>query len=109
MANARKIVAIGPAEELLYLRSAGVEFVAMDWDADLEEALKEQARDPAVGLVIVSEPLAEGRLGIIAELRREHGTPVLVVPSHCGSAGTTLAHMKRALEQSLGVDLISKD
>ena len=109
MAVTSKLVAIGPEEELAYLRCAGVAFVPVERGEDLENALRRQARDPDAGLIIVSETVAAERQGMVAEVRRETGTPVLVAPSHKGSAGSTASHMRHVLEQSIGVDLLSKD
>ncbi len=108
MSEKLKIVALGPAEELLCLKSAGVEFVELSAAQGLEAALRRQAQDPSVGLVLVSEVLAGPQFEVVDEVRRDTGAVLLVVPSYRGSQGTTLEFMKRALEQSIGVDLISK-
>jgi len=108
MAKARKVVAIGPSGELFCLKSLGAEFVPLRPDGNLEEELRKHASDPTVGLILVSEPVAQGKHALIAELRHERRAVVLVVPSYRGTSGTTLSFMKRTLEQSIGVDLISK-
>jgi len=108
MAKTRRVVAIGPAEELFYLQGAGVELVTLGPQGKLEEELLKQASDASVGLILVSETVAERRQGTIAQVRREGGVPVLVVPSFSGSKETTLSFMKHVLEQSIGVDLISR-
>ncbi len=108
MSDKLRIVAVGPAEELLCLRSAGVDFVDVGPKDDLGAALRKQAQDPDVGLILVSEALAGQQFEVVAEVRRDTGAVLLVLPSYRGSQGTTLEHMKRALEQSIGVDLISK-
>ena len=105
----KKVVALGPARELLCLKSAGVEVVALEPGQGLEEELARQASSPEVGLILVSEPAAQGQQAAIDAVRRERAAVILVVPSFQGTADTTLAFMKRALEQSLGVDLISKE
>jgi vacuolar-type H+-ATPase subunit F/Vma7 len=108
MAAMKKIVAIGPSDELSFLTSVGVECVPLQPDGDLESELRRQAAAPSVGLIIVSESVAQGRHGVIAQVRRDGKAVVLVVPSHRGSTDATLAFMKHVLEQSIGVDLISK-
>jgi vacuolar-type H+-ATPase subunit F/Vma7 len=109
MALTRTVVAIGPEQEMLYLKCAGVAFVPLERGEDLEEPVRRQARDPEVGLIIVSETVAEGRHDVIGDVRHDTGTAVLVVPSHRGSTGSTESHMRHVLEQSIGVDLLSKD
>jgi vacuolar-type H+-ATPase subunit F/Vma7 len=108
MAKTRKVVALGPKEELAYLRSAGVQFVPVGPEDDLGAALSRWAHDSSVGLILVSETVLDGRHGVAADVRRLTNTPIMAVPSHRGSADATLGFMKHTLEQSLGVDLISK-
>ena len=108
MSGKRKIVALGPAEELLCLKSVGVEFFELGPQDDLAATLRRHAQDPAVGLIIVSEAVVGERFSVVAQVRRDTGAALMVVPSYRGSQGMTLAFMKHALEQSIGVDLISK-
>jgi vacuolar-type H+-ATPase subunit F/Vma7 len=108
MSEKLKIVAVGPAEELRCLKSAGVEFVELKPQEDLGAALRKQAQDPAVGMILVSEAVAGRQFAVVAQVRRDTGAVLMVVPSYRGSQGTTLEFMKHALEQSIGVDLISK-
>ena len=108
MSDKRKIVAVGPAEELLCLKSVGVEFTEVGPQDDLAAALRKHALDRAVGLILVSEAVAGERFSVVADVRRDTGAVLMVVPSYRGSQGTTLDFMKHALEQSIGVDLISK-
>ena len=109
MAVTRKVVAIGPRDEMLYLRGAGMEFVPLEAGQDLEGPLRRSAADAAVGLTLVSETAAEGMLDTIDQVRRATGAVMLVVPSHRGSTGSTMAHMRHVLEQSVGVDLLGED
>ena len=109
MAVTRKVVAIGPRDEMLYLRGAGMEFVPLEVGEELEEPLRRCAGDPAVGLTVVSESVAGDRQGLVGEVRHATGAVVLVVPSHRGGTQSTLTHMRHVLEQSIGVDLLSDD
>ena len=109
MAKQIKIVALGLKKEFSCLRAAGVEVIPVESGQEFEEALRRQATDTEVGVVIASESLAEReRHAFINELRHQTGTVILVVPSYEGPKETTLSFMKHALEQSIGVDLISK-
>jgi len=90
------------------LRSVGVQVVAVEESGDLRRTLDEYASQPDVGLIIVSEALAADRQALLAEARRDSDTVILVVPSYRGAKGSTLAFMKHTLEQSIGVDLISR-
>jgi vacuolar-type H+-ATPase subunit F/Vma7 len=109
MAVIRKVVAIGPREEMLYLRAAGIEFVPLERGEKLEGPLRRCAANSAVGLTLVSETAAEGLLDLVGEVRRATGAVILVVPSHRGGTGSTMAHMRHVLELSVGVDLLGDD
>ena len=109
MAVTRKVVAIGPRDEMLYLRGAGIEFVPLEAGEDLAAPLSRSTHDTTVGLTLVSETSAEGLMDVIGELRRATGAVVLVVPSHRGGTGRTMDHMRRVLEQSVGVNLLGDD
>ena len=108
MTNEERVVAIGPREEVIGLRSVGIEFVPADTGADLADTLPAQALDPAVRLILVSESVADGAEAMIAKLRRRTSAVIMLVPSHGGSRDLTVQWMKRAMEQSIGVDMISK-
>lgn len=108
MADGAKIVALGPKEEIAGLASLGVEVAPVESPAELEAALPERARDPAPALILVSETVAGEARDLIAGLRRPGGAVILLVPSHRGSAGMALEWMKHGMEQSIGVDLITK-
>jgi len=108
MAKSERIVAIGPREEMLGLRSVGIETVEADDAPRMLELLREQVRRPEARLVLVSETVAEGTREEMAELRDKRGTIIMLLPSHRGSKGMTLEWIKRAMEQSIGVDVISE-
>ncbi len=104
-----KVVAIGPLHEIIGLRSIGVEISSVENAGELEAILRQEARRPEVPLVIVSESVAEAARETVEELRSEGVAMIVLVPSHRGSRGTTLEWLKHAMEQSIGVDLISGD
>ena len=109
MANGGKIVAIGPREEIMGLRSVGMDLIAAENASELGAVLPQQALDPAVRLILVSETVADEAQATIAELRERGGAVIMLVPSHRGPKHLALQWIKRAMEQSIGVDMISKD
>ena len=70
MTVTRKVVAIGPEEELVYLKGAGVEFVPLADGERLAEVLRNWAGDADVALVLISETLALDRQEMVAQMRR---------------------------------------
>jgi vacuolar-type H+-ATPase subunit F/Vma7 len=109
MAEQSTIVALGPRAEMIGLRTVGIEMVEVQEPAELPAALREHAGRAEVALVIVSETVAEQARLVVQELRERTETPIMLVPSHRGSRGITLEWMRRAMEQSIGVDVISED
>ena len=108
MAGDGKIVAIGPHEEIIGLGSVGIELVAVSERSGLAGALSAKALERGVRLVLVSESVAAGAEAMIADLRRRSDAVIMLVPSHRGSRDLTMQWMKHAMEQTIGVDMISK-
>ena len=108
MAEGPRILALGPMGEIEGLQSIGVEPVPVQSAAELAQALRDQTRDGSVALVLVSETLAGEAEELIAGMRRPGGPIILPIPSHRGAEGLALQWMKHAMEQSIGVDMISK-
>jgi len=109
MADKDKVVAIGPHEEMFGLRTIGIEVVRAEDSAQMLEALRAQVERAGVRVVIVSETVAGGTAEAVRELRREHGTVIMLVPSHGGARGVTQQWMKQVMEQAIGVDVISEE
>ena len=107
MAEDQKIVAIGPRAEMLGLRSIGVELVPAEDQSEMVESLRVQANREEVRLIILSETMAEDAREEVQELRGRKGTVIMLVPSHRGSNRTTMDWMRHAMEQSIGVDILS--
>ena len=107
MAGKERIVAMGPREEIIGLRSIGIELVPVATARELQDNLPAQAARTEVQLVLVSETVADGARELVAETRDKTGAIIMLVPSHRGSKGTTIQWMKEAMAQSIGVDVIS--
>ena len=109
MAREARIVALGPEQEIAGLASIGVELVPVESGGELGEALEEQTRDPGARIVLVSESVAEGARDVVADMRSRTGAVIALVPSHRGPRGMAVEWIRRAMEQSIGVDMISED
>ena len=109
MTENASIVAVGAPDEVACFRNLGADVVPLTDPADLAGVLSAQARRPGVALIVVSEPSLRGDYRVVSEARRSAGAVVLVVPSYRGSEGLSLACMRGAVRQSIGVDLISDD
>ena len=107
MAGNERIVAMGPREEIIGLRSIGIELVPVATAREFQEKLPAQAARTEVQLVLVSETVADGARELVAETREKTGAIIMLVPSHRGSKGTTIQWLKETMAQSIGVDVIS--
>lgn len=108
MSDDAKIVALGPREEIVGLATIGVTPVPVESAEEFGEALAAQSADPAVRIILVSETVANDAQEQIGALRRPDAPVVLLIPSHRGSAGLAPAWMKHGMEQSIGVDMITR-
>ncbi|MFW5923125.1 MAG: V-type ATP synthase subunit F [Planctomycetota bacterium] len=108
MSDAAQIVAVGPQSEMQGLRSIGVELFPADDASDVEDILRTQANREEVRLILLSETVAEDMEDVMGELRGRKGTVIMLLPSHRGSSGLTIDWMRRTMERSLGVDVISE-
>jgi vacuolar-type H+-ATPase subunit F/Vma7 len=109
MREGRRVVAIGPAEEVMGLKSVGVEVMPMEAGQDLRDVLQTATSDRDVAVILVSEPALRGDYRVISECRARTGVVLLVVPAAGGSQDLTMSFLRHTLEQSIGVDLISKE
>jgi len=103
------IVAIGPRKEIIWLLSVGIEVAPVETEAELAGELASQCRREEVRLVLLSESVAEGARELVSDMRERTGTVIMLVPSWRGSKGITLDWIRHAMEQSIGVDLISDE
>jgi V/A-type H+-transporting ATPase subunit F len=103
-----RLVALGPAEEVVPYLAIGAELHEARGAAELAKALGELARDRSVAAVFLPESQAEPVASAVADFRARSGAALVVLPGSTGSQGLALAEMKSFLERAIGVDLISK-
>ena len=104
-----KIVALGPAEEMVPYLAMGAEVLEARAPAGVAKALAELARDKSVAVVLLPESQAEGTGEAVTDFRSRSTAALLVLPGSTGSKGLALAEMKSFLERAIGVDLIGKE
>lgn len=103
-----KAVAIGEKHLVLGFKGVGFDVLAASDEAAFSRELNRAGRDPEVGLILVTESLAALAPQVLLEFRSTCSTIVTVIPSHEGSLGTGFQEMRKAVERSLGVDLLGK-
>ncbi len=108
MSESPKIVAIGPRSEMLGLQSIGVELVSVDTEEEMTESLRVQVNRQEVRLILLSETMADELQEEVEELRGRKNTVIMLVPSHLGAKNTTMEWMRKTMERTIGVDVLSE-
>jgi len=104
-----KAVVIGEKHLILGFKGVGFEVVAID-DADgLSHELNNLSRDAGLGLVLVTESMAQDAPKAIEEFRRRSSAILTIIPTHEGSRHVSFEEIKKSVERSLGVDILGKD
>ena len=104
-----RAVVLGEKRSITAFKGAGFEPLPVEDGENLHRVLLELSRDRKLGIVLVTENLAEQSPGAIAEFRRRSSAVLSVIPTHEGGRGTSFQDMRRLVESSLGIDILGKD
>ncbi|MDO8136093.1 MAG: V-type ATP synthase subunit F [Candidatus Brocadiales bacterium] len=99
-------VVIGEEDKILPFRALGLGLEIAGSRSELERALNKTIQVPQVFLIIVSEDIARGSLDIIAASRSKARVPILVLPSHFGSYGTSILETSSMIKRAVGIDIL---
>jgi vacuolar-type H+-ATPase subunit F/Vma7 len=103
-----KAVAVGEKRFILGFKGAGFEVADCNDEHELRAALGALARDTDVALVLVTESLAIEAPDALVTFRDRSPAILTVIPTHEGSKHTSFQAMKKAVELSIGVDILGK-
>ena len=104
-----KAVAVGEKQYVLGFKGAGFEIVECN-DADsLRKELGALAKDGDVAVALVTESIALEAPDAIDTFREKSNAVLTIVPTHEGSKHTSVNRMKKAIELSIGVDILGKE
>jgi len=104
-----RAVAVGEKRFILGFKGVGFDIVECNDAEGLRRELGALSRDDDAALVLVTESLAIEAPDAI-DLFRERSRGVLtIIPTHEGSKNTSFNRMKKAIEMSIGVDILGKD
>jgi len=104
-----KAVAVGEKHLVLGFRGVGFDIIAVDDVGKLADELSALARDPEVGLVVMTESLASEAPETVEEFRSRSKAVVTLIPTHEGGRHLSFESIRRAVERSMGVDLLGKE
>ena len=104
-----KAVAVGEKHLILGFKGVGFEIVPIDDSTKLMHELNTLSRDPEIGLVLITESMAEDAPRAIEEFRGRSSAVVTIIPTHEGSRHLSFQEVRRSVERSLGIDLLGND
>lgn len=103
-----KIVIIGKREDILPYQSIGVEIEPVKTTTEIVSILRETVENPLVGIILITENMAEQCLDIITELRSKIPVPITIVPTQQGSRQISMVELNKEIGRAVGMDISTK-
>ncbi|MHA1862849.1 MAG: V-type ATP synthase subunit F [Candidatus Thorarchaeota archaeon] len=101
-----KIAVIGDIDTVTGFRLVGVSECATPKSPDeTRELLYSFFRDPNMGLIIITEPLAEEVEDTVVELSQSPVPVILLISDRTGSTGTYEAILKELIRRAVGIEI----
>jgi V/A-type H+-transporting ATPase subunit F len=101
-----KIAVIGDRDTVAGFRMVGVnEWFTPRSPDETQEKLKEFFRDPHMGLIIITEPLAQQVEDTINQLSGIPIPVIMLIPDRFGSTGAYEAVMKEMVRRAVGIEI----
>jgi len=104
-----KAFAVGEKHLIMGFKSVGFEIDPVENRARFPETLGRLAQNAEVALVLATESIAAEADEAIAAFRERSPAILTLIPSHEGSQHTSFDATRRAVERSLGVDILGKE
>jgi V/A-type H+-transporting ATPase subunit F len=104
--SSNKIAVIGDRDTVTGFRLVGVNECAIPkTPEETRNLLYQYFRDPAMGLIIITEPLAAEVDEFIVELSLSPVPVILLVPDRDGTTGAYEAVLKELIRRAVGIDI----
>lgn len=104
-----RAVAVGEKQYILGFKGAGFDIVACNDGDELRAELGRLSRESDVAIVLVTESIAAEAEDALDAFRERSDAVLSVIPTHEGSRHTSFERMKKAVERSIGVDILGKE
>ena len=104
-----RAVAIGERGLILGFKGAGIEVLPAEDTDGFKRVLGQISRQADVALVLVTETMAEAAPEALRDFRETSTAILTTIPTHKGSNHFSFKEMRRAIERSIGVDMLGKD
>ncbi len=104
--SSNKIAVIGDIDTVTGFRLVGVnECASPRSPSETRELLLDYFRDPNMGLIIITEPLAQQVEDTIVELSQSPVPVILLIPDRDGTTGTYEAVLKELIRRAVGIEI----
>ena len=101
-----KIAVIGDRDTVTGFRMVGVnEWFTPKSPEETQERLLEYFRDPHMGLIIITEALAQQVEGTINQLSGAPIPVIMLIPDRFGSTGAYEAVLKEMIRRAVGIEI----
>ena len=104
-----RAVAVGEKRYILGFKGAGFEIVECNDAEALRRELGALSRETDVAIALVTESIALEAPDAIDAFCERSSAILTIVPTHEGSKHTSFDRMKKAVERSIGVDILGKE
>ncbi len=101
-----KIAVIGDRDTVTGFQMVGVSEVSVPKDPEeTQRALLDYFRNPQMGLIIITEPLAMKVEDTILELSEAPVPVILLIPDRLGSTGAYESVLKELIRRAVGIEI----
>ena len=101
-----KIAVIGDRDTVTGFRMVGVnEWFTPKSPEETQERLLEYFRDPHMGLIIITEPLAQQVEDTVTQLSSAPIPVIMLIPDRFGSTGAYEAVLKEMIRRAVGIEI----
>lgn len=101
-----KFAVIGDRDTITGFRLVGVSECATPTSPDeTREVLMKYFRDPGIGLIMITEPLAASVEDTIVELSQAPVPVILLIPDRDGSTGTYETVLRELIRRAVGIEI----
>jgi len=104
-----KAYVLGERHLIMGFKAVGFELIHVEDSSKLVHELMKLSGDDDVGLILVTESLAEEKPEIIEEFRQKSKAIITLIPTHEGSRHTSFLNISKMVERSIGIDILGKD
>lgn len=103
-----KIVVIGEKADILPYQSIGVEIEPVNTIEETVNVLKKTVQDSSVGIILITENMAEQCLDTITEMRNKTARAITIIPTQQGSRHISTMELNKEVGRAVGMDILGK-